>query len=40
MWRFGDTVKATICGNVITASLNGVVMGTATDDRYVTGSPE
>jgi hypothetical protein len=35
----GDIVKATIAGNVITAYLNGVVMGTATDDTYATGSP-
>jgi hypothetical protein len=35
----GDTVKATISGNLITAYLNGVVMGTATDDTYATGSP-
>ena len=35
----GDTVKATIVGNVITAYLNGVVVGTATDSTYATGSP-
>ncbi len=35
----GDTVKATIVGNVITAYLNGVVVGTATDSTYTTGSP-
>jgi hypothetical protein len=35
----GDTVKATIIGDVITAYLNGVVMGTATDATYATGSP-
>ncbi len=35
----GDVVEATIAGDVITASLNGVVVGTATDDTYPTGSP-
>lgn len=35
----GDTVKATIVGNVITAYLNGVAVGTATDPTYTTGSP-
>lgn len=35
----GDTVKATIVGNVITAYLNGKVMGTATDSMYATGNP-
>ncbi len=35
----GDTVKATIVGNVITAYLNGVVVGTATDSTYTTGNP-
>jgi hypothetical protein len=35
----GDTVKATISGNVITAYLNGVVMATATDGTFTTGSP-
>jgi hypothetical protein len=35
----GDTVKATIVGNVITAYLNGVAVGTATDDTYAAGSP-
>jgi hypothetical protein len=35
----GDTVKATIVGNVITAYLNGAVVGTATDATYTTGSP-
>jgi hypothetical protein len=35
----GDVVKATIAGNVITAYLNGVAMGTATDSTYATGSP-
>ena len=32
-------VKATIVGNVITAYLNGVEVGTATDATYATGSP-
>jgi hypothetical protein len=35
----GDTVKATIEGAVITAYLNGVKMGTATDSTYTNGSP-
>jgi hypothetical protein len=35
----GDTVKATIVGNVITAYVNGVAMGSATDATYATGSP-
>jgi hypothetical protein len=35
----GDTVKATIVGNVITAYLNGVAVGTATDSTYAAGSP-
>jgi hypothetical protein len=35
----GDVVKATIAGNVITAYLNGVEMGSATDDTYAAGSP-
>ncbi len=35
----GDTVKATIVGNVITAYINGVVVGTATDSVYLTGNP-
>ena len=35
----GDVVKATIVGNVITAYLNGVEVGTATDATYATGSP-
>ena len=35
----GDVVKATIVGNVITAYLNGVAVGTATDATYATGSP-
>ena len=35
----GDVVKATIVGDVITAYLNGVEVGTATDATYATGSP-
>jgi len=35
----GDTVKATIVGNVITAYINGVAVGTATDSTYTTGNP-
>jgi hypothetical protein len=35
----GDVVKATIVGGVITAYLNGVAVGTATDSTYPTGSP-
>jgi hypothetical protein len=35
----GDIVKATIAGNVITAYLNGVPVGTATDATYATGNP-
>jgi hypothetical protein len=35
----GDVVKATIAGDVITAYLNGVEMGSATDATYGAGSP-
>jgi hypothetical protein len=35
----GDAVKATIVGNVITAYLNGVQVGTATDGVYAAGNP-
>ncbi len=35
----GDIVKATIVGNVITAYLNGIAVGTATDSTYATGNP-
>ena len=35
----GDIVKATIVGDVITAYLNGVAVGTVTDATYTTGSP-
>jgi len=37
--KAGDTVKATIAGNVITAYKNGVQMGQATDTTYTTGNP-
>ncbi len=35
----GDTVTATIVGNVITAYKNGVQQGQATDSTYSSGSP-
>jgi len=35
----GDVVKATIAGDVITASIDGVEVGTATDATYATGNP-
>ena len=35
----GDTVMATIVGNVITAYKNGVLQGQATDSTYSNGSP-
>ena len=35
----GDTVSATIVGNVITAYKNGVRQGQATDSTFSTGSP-
>jgi hypothetical protein len=35
----GDTVEATIVGNVIKGYLNGLEMITATDDTYKEGSP-
>jgi hypothetical protein len=35
----GDTVMATIVGNVITAYKNGVQMGQVTDSTYSSGSP-
>lgn len=35
----GDIVKATISGNLITAYINGVEMGSATDDTYASGNP-
>jgi hypothetical protein len=35
----GDTVSATIVGNVITAFKNGVQQGQAMDDTYTSGSP-
>ena len=37
--KTGDVVKATIVGNVITAYLNGIAVGTATDSTYTTGNP-
>jgi hypothetical protein len=37
--KAGDTVKATIVGNVITAYKNGVQVGQATDTIYKTGNP-
>jgi hypothetical protein len=37
--KTGDIVKATIVGNLITVYKNGVVLGTATDSTYATGSP-
>jgi hypothetical protein len=35
----GDTVKATITGNVIAAYINGVKKAEATDDTYASGYP-
>lgn len=35
----GDTVMATVVGNVITAYKNGVQQGQVTDSTYSTGSP-
>lgn len=35
----GDTVSATIVGNVITAFKNGVQQGQVTDDTFSSGSP-
>ena len=35
----GDDVKAVIAGDVITVYLNGVQVGTATDDTYKSGNP-
>jgi hypothetical protein len=37
--RAGDVVSADIRGNVITAYINGVVVGQATDNTYASGSP-
>lgn len=37
--KTGDVVKATIVGNVITAYKNGVQIGQATDNTYITGNP-
>jgi hypothetical protein len=35
----GDTLKATVVGNVITVYINGVEKARATDDTHKTGSP-
>lgn len=35
----GDVVRATIVGNVISAYVNGVLVGQATDSTYASGSP-
>ena len=35
----GDVVRAKIVGNTITAYINGVQMGTATDSTYSSGAP-
>ncbi len=35
----GDILKASIVGNVITVSINGVVKAQAKDDTYKTGNP-
>jgi hypothetical protein len=35
----GDTIKATIAGNVITVFKNGVQVNTATDSTYAAGNP-
>jgi hypothetical protein len=35
----GDTLKATMVGNVITVYINGVEKARATDDSYKTGDP-
>jgi len=35
----GDTLKASIVGNVITVSINGVVKAQVKDDTYKTGNP-
>jgi hypothetical protein len=37
--KSGDSVRATIIGNVITAYINGVPMAQATDTTFKTGSP-
>ena len=37
--KHGDTVKATIIGNVITAYVNGIQKMQATDNTFTTGSP-
>ena len=37
--KTGDVIKATIVGNVISAYLNGVLMGQATDNVFTSGNP-
>jgi hypothetical protein len=37
--RNGDTVKATIIGNVITAYINGVQVAQGTDSTFTSGNP-
>jgi hypothetical protein len=37
--KHGDTVEATIVGNLIRSFVNGVEVLSATDDRFPTGSP-
>ncbi|MEK7677579.1 MAG: hypothetical protein AAB676_17255 [Verrucomicrobiota bacterium] len=37
--RPGDILKASIVGNVITVSINGVEKARVTDDTYKTGNP-
>lgn len=38
--KTGDVIKATTVGNVISAYLNGVLMGQAIDNVLKTGNPE
>jgi hypothetical protein len=37
--KHGDTLKASIVGNVITVSINGVKKAQVTDDTFKTGNP-
>jgi len=37
--KHGDILKASVVGNVITVSINGVEKARATDDTYKTGNP-
>jgi hypothetical protein len=37
--KHGDTVKASVVGNVITVYVNGVKKAQATDDTFKTGNP-